>query len=125
MDIVSSLVYLVDRVDSSRGDRVHCARMIKYTEALDWAKVPEDVLQLVSRTESRYEVPVKLVSIAKRDEKLWLCLQWDGIFDERDWTWSSLEGSFEDVLKTVTKLLKKNRGTDLAHQAVAKLGIFI
>lgn len=125
MDTVSSLVYLVVRMDSSRGDRVHCARRIKYTEALDLAKVLEDVLQLAGRTESHYEVPVKLVSIAKRDDKLWVCLQWDVISDERDWTWSSLEGSFEGVLKMVTKLLKKTRGTDLAHQAVNKLDIVI
>lgn len=74
VDTMSPLVYVVERWDGSKRDQVHCARMIKYTAALDGTNVPEEVLQLADHTESRYEVLERIISVGKEGDRLWLCL---------------------------------------------------
>lgn len=121
----SDVVYLVERLDQSRRERVHSSRMTKYSAIQDGTEVPAAVLELADRTEARYEVLRRITDIADEDTVCWLRLEWDGLPDERDWTWARLTDVHEDVPEMVQEFLHSCTNKKLATSAAAQLGITI
>lgn len=103
-DTVSPLVYLFEHLDDLRRERVHSARLRKYAAPFDNTGVPQDVLYLAYR--SNYTESWD----GAEDGAVWLRLAWDGLPDERGWTWSRLRDVYADVLVMVTAYLQQ------AHQ---------
>lgn len=123
VDTAGDVVYIVERLDKSRRERVHSARLTKYCAGLDGEEVPTEVLDLADRTESRYEVLRRIADIGEEDGVIWLRLEWDGLPDERDWTWARLTDVHEDVPEMVQEFLKVSKNKDLSHRGATQLGI--
>lgn len=122
---VSNMVYLVERLDGTRRERVHCARLAGYSALLDNKEVPDDVLELADRTETRFEVLHRIIDIGEEGDDLWLQLEWDGLPDERDWTWAKLSDMHEDVPDMVEQFLRTAEKNHMVIRAAAQLGITI
>lgn len=122
---LSPLVYLVERLDGTRRERVHCARLAKYDSNLDGSDVPTDVLQLADRSEVRYEVLSTIRDIGEEEGALWLRLEWDGLPDQKDWTWAPLADVYEDVPDMVEEFLKSSDNRTLAQRAADQLALVV
>lgn len=117
------LVYLVERLDGTRHEGVHCARMQKYAYRLDGAPVSEDVLALADKTEVRFEVLLTIHEIGEEDGSIWLRLEWDGLSDERDWTWSPLSTVYGDVREMVVDFLQRSKAMEIVQRAPDQLNV--
>lgn len=106
---LSMHVYLVENLSTGKLDQVHCARIAPYEFRLEGKEVSKEIMKLADRTESRYEILETIIDTEKSDGELWLQLQWDGLPDHRDWTWSKLTDVFEDVPKIVSEFLAATR----------------
>jgi len=45
---ISDLVYIVERLDGGRDEKVHCARIIPYAYGMDGTEVPQELLDIAS-----------------------------------------------------------------------------
>lgn len=79
-------VLIVERLDKTKKERAHCARLIRYTNAMYEKEVPKKVLELADKTEARHEIVRKIVDIGENDKDIYLLVKWDGLPDERDFT---------------------------------------
>ncbi len=77
---------MVNPLITGKEERIHCARMIHYCSAQDGANVPQTVLDLADRSESRYEVIDAILDIGQDCDKLYFKVCWDGLPHERDHT---------------------------------------
>ena len=78
------LVYGVTSLRGGKIERGHCARLLKYRDSLLGKPVPQDMLDLTERAESRYEVIEKIVDLGQDCDGLFFRVQWEGLPDERD-----------------------------------------
>lgn len=119
------LVYLVEHLDGRRSERVHSARLHNYEALFDNATIPQDVLNLAYITEVRYEILHRIVDLCAEDGDLWLRLEWDGLLDELDWTWSRFQDVYEYVPDMLTVYLHNAQqdSPTLDSQAARLLGI--
>lgn len=63
--LYSQLVYGVTPLCGGQTERIHCARLIPYRDALQESTVPPAILDLAEQTESRYEVVEKIIDVGK------------------------------------------------------------
>ena len=84
------LVYGVTPLRGGNAERVHCARLLLYPDSLLGTTVPDEVLDLADRTESRYETTDRITDIGEKHDGIFLRIQWDGLPYEHDWTWHPL-----------------------------------
>lgn len=75
----SSLVYIVEQLSNKRMERVQCTRLAKYNARLDGSSVTQEILDLASRTESRYEILNSIMHMAEDTNVVWLHLCWEGL----------------------------------------------
>lgn len=121
---VSPLVHVVEQLGSTRRrEKVHCTRPFRYDGGLDGVNVPEEVLELADCSEAKHEILGRILDIGLENSKIWLQLQWEGLPDVRDYTWSALQDIFEDVQDMVMDSLKTTPRRQLAEQAARQLGI--
>jgi len=59
------LVYIVERLDGGREEKVHCARIIPYAYGMDGTEVPQELLDIADHTEQKYEIVKSIVSFDK------------------------------------------------------------
>lgn len=64
--------------------KVHVTRIQNYCSLDHGKKVPKDDLFLAERTAGKYEVVEYFMGIDQNDEEIWLCVQWDGLSEKRD-----------------------------------------
>lgn len=122
---VNPLVFLVESLGSGKKEKIHCARMRKYSGLLDGQEVPENVLDLANRCDSKYEVLEAILDIKEHEGGIWLQLQWEGLPDDRDYTWSPLDTIHEDVPDMLREFLSKTRKREVATKAASQIGISI
>ncbi|MEM1369509.1 MAG: RNase H-like domain-containing protein [Cyanobacteria bacterium P01_H01_bin.15] len=103
--IHSPLVYGISSLRGGTAERVHCTRMIKYNDGFLGKEVPKEILELADMSESRYEIAEKITDVGEDNESLFLRVQWEGLPDERDWTWHSLSDLFTDIPDMVKEFL--------------------
>lgn len=109
-----SLVYGVTPLQGGKSARVHCARLLKNRDSLLGTTVPDDMLELAERSESRYEIIEKIIDVGTADDGFFFQVKWDGLPDERDYTWQPITELFTDVPDMVIDLLssfKKKKKT--------------
>ena len=99
------LVYGVTSLRGGKTERVHCAQLLKYRDSLLGKPVPQDMLDLAERTESRYEVIEKIVDLGQHRDGLFFRVQWEGLPDKRDYTWQPVEELYADVPDVVNAFL--------------------
>ncbi len=121
----SELVYVVQNLNSSRQERVHCARIILYSGSLDNSEIPAAKLDFPDRSDSRYEVLESIVNIGEAPNGLHFQLRWDGLPDQRDLTWGPISTIYQDVPDMVLDFLRTTRKKRLAAKAASQLGISI
>lgn len=92
---------------------------------MDGEEVPEDILQLADWTESRYEIMVSIVDIADNHEGIWFRIFWEGLTDERDYTWYTIASIYEDNRDIAVGYLRHTVEMQLPVQAAADLGIYL
>lgn len=97
--------------------------MKKYCGRLDGAEVPTEVLDLADRTTAKYEVVERIVDISKNHEGLWLRLQWEGLPEERDYTWATLDDMYAEIPEMVITFLRASGKKKLAALAARHLDI--
>ena len=106
------LVYEITSLRGGKTEGVHCARLLKYRDSLLGKTVPQDMLDLAKRTESCYEVIEKIADLGQDRYGLFFRVQWEGLPDERDYTWQPVEELYADVPDIVNAFLssfKKNK----------------
>ena len=62
-------------------------------------------MDLAERIESRYEIVEKIVDVGEAPDGLFFRVQWDGLPDQRDWTWQPDEVLYADILTIVKDFL--------------------
>lgn len=123
--VKSPAVCVVQDLVTNKSETVHVARMKKYCGALDDTEVPKEVLDLVDRSTSKYEVVDQIVDLRKVDNVFWLRVRWDGLPEPRDYTWATLEDLFEDIPDMVQEYLRMSTKRKLAHAAATSLNLII
>lgn len=121
--VKSPAVCVVADLLTQKRETVHAARMKKYCGALDGSEVPEEVLDLADRTAAKYEVVQQILDIEKNEEGIWIKLQWEGLPEERDHTWSALTDMYEDIPEMVRTFLQGCKKKKLAAEAARHLDI--
>lgn len=121
--VKSPAVCSVEDLVTHKLETVHVTRIKKYCGQLDGQIVPSEVLDLADRSAAKYEVVEKIVDIAENDEGIWLRLQWEGLPDERDYTWAILSDLYEDIPDMVTDFLKASAKKKESSVAALQLGI--
>lgn len=101
----SPLVYGVTPLRGGSPERIHCARLLKYKDSLLGTTVHPEILELADRTESRYEVAERIREVGEDGKKLFLRVEWEGLPDERDWTWQPLSELYADIPEMVCVFL--------------------
>ncbi len=99
------LLYGITPLRGGKIERVHCARSLKYRDSLLGKQIPQDMLDLAERTESRYEVIEKIVDLGQDHDGLFFQVQWEGLPDKRDYTWQPPKELHADVPDLVTSFL--------------------
>lgn len=117
------LVYSVTTLSDSKTDRVHAARLLKYDDALQGKEVPQAMLDLADKTESRYEVIDRIVDIGEDKDGIWFRVIWDGLPDQRDWTWQLASVLYTDIPDQVIEFLKTAKKKKLVSKFKRQLGI--
>ena len=118
------LVYGFTLLRGGNAERVHCARLLLYRDSLLGTTVPDEVLDLADRTESRYEIADRITDIGDDHDGIFLRIQWDGLPDERDWTWHPLHELHSDIPEMVQDFLSSFPGkSDLVSEAKRQLSI--
>lgn len=123
--VTSPAVCVVEDLRTCKKESVHATRWKKYSAFMDGQNVPDEVLDLASRTASRYEIFESIVDLEKNDEGCWLRLQWEGLPDERDFNWSTLQDMHEDIPDMVVTFLLQCRKKTFAATAARQLGILL
>lgn len=123
--VKSPAVCVVEDLLTQKRETIHATRMKKYCGKLDGGEVPDEVLDLADRTAAKYEVVESIVDIQMNDDGIWLRLQWEGLPDERDYTWASLTDMHEDIPDMVMTFLKETDKKELAAVAARHLEISI
>lgn len=121
--VTSPAVCVVEDLVTGRNEKVHTSRLKKYNALFDGEEVPEEVLDLASRTAAKYEVVEQIVDIDENNDGFWLRLQWEGLPDERDYTWSNLNDMYEDIPEMVAEYLRTTTKKKMASAASKHLGI--
>ena len=121
--ICSPLVYMVTNLEGSKSERVHCARMIFYSNAMDNTEVSSEVLELADKSESRYEIVDAIVALGKAPDGIFFKVRWDGLPDERDHTWHDIHQLYQDIPQKVKEFLKSTDDVSLAVEAARQLDI--
>lgn len=117
------LVFVVQKLTCDDQERVHCARLTLYSSELDGKEVPQEILDLADRSESRYEILERIVGLSENHEGIWFHLQWDGLPDKRDYTWAPAKDIYEDVPEMVLEFLRSTKNKRLVSKVTAQLGI--
>ena len=118
------LVYGVTSLRGGKTERVHCARLLRYRDSLLGKPIPQDMLELAERTESRYEVIEKIVDLGQDRDVLFFRVQWEGLPDEQDYTWQPVEELYDDVPDVVNAFLSSFKKKKKVVAAVKRnLGI--
>jgi len=119
------LVYSITSLSDSKTERVHAARLIKYKDSLQGTTVPQDMLELADKTESRYEVIDKIIDIGEDKDEIWLQVVWDGLPDKRDWTWQLDPFLYTDIPDLVLDFLHQSKKKKLVNKLKRQLKISI
>lgn len=106
----SPLVYSVQTLSKDKTERVHCARLAKYRDALRGKTIPTETMDLAARTESKYETVHAILDVGEAEDGLFFRVQWDGLPDKRDWTWHAVDVMYEDIPDMVTEFLDAFKG---------------
>lgn len=99
------LVYSITSLTGNKVIRAHCVQILPYQDSLNGKKVSDDMLDLVERTESQYEIIKRIVDIGEADDGIFLRVVWNGLPDERDWTWQKAQEHFVDIPDIVKHFL--------------------
>lgn len=121
ISVESPLVYIVQHLNSPKTERVHCARLRYYSAAIDNDILPQEILDLASRIETKYEILDAIVDLAENEEGLWFQLKWDCLPDDNDFTWGKIEDIYEDVPELTKQFLLHTPKQELARKAAAQL----
>lgn len=81
---------MVECLDCGRRERDPCAHLRKDKASVDGTTVRDDFFSLVARTDMRNKLLRRIVDLSDVDGDSWVCLEWDGLPDEHDWTWSRI-----------------------------------
>lgn len=108
--VFSSHVYGVTPLVGGKMERVNCARLMKYRDSLNGADIPKEMIELAERTDSRYEVVEKIVDVGEAPDGLFFQVQWEGLPDERDYTWQAIEELHADIPDMVKAFLHTYSG---------------
>lgn len=94
----SSLVYIVAKFNGTDSQRFHATCFIHYVNNLEFSDFPKEILDLADHTTANFETVDKFVDIAEdADQTIMVRVFWDGLPDERDWTWHNAEHMYEEV----------------------------
>lgn len=97
--------------------------MIKYDDSLNGTNVPQDMIALADSSESRYKVIHEIVDLGEDKDGPWFRVVWDGLPDERDWTWHSAKTLYSDIPEMVLAYLSTCKKKNLVTKAKRQLGI--
>ena len=117
------LVYGVTTLVSNKTERVHCASLLKYDDSLQGSTIPEDMLDLSERTESRFEVVEKIVNPGEAQDGLFFQVKWEGLPEKRDWTWQPIKDLYTDIPDIVSTYLVSCKKKQLVEKVKRQLGI--
>lgn len=121
--VKSPAVCIVQDLLTNKEETVHVARMRKYCGSLDNVEIPEQVLDLVDRTTSKYDIVDQIIDLRKVEGAFWLRVRWDGLPEPRDYTWANLVDLHEDIPDMVEHYLRTCSKKRLAQSAAAQLKI--
>lgn len=71
-----------------KTERIHCARLKKYRASLLGSVIPDEMLDIAEKNESRYEVIDEIVDVGRAEGGLFFQVKWGGLLDQRDMTWN-------------------------------------
>lgn len=124
--VLSPLVYDIKSFATGKTERVHCARLLKYDDSLLGQDVPQDVLDLADRTETRYEVAERIVDVGEAPDGRFFEIEWEGLPDKSDWTWVPVAELYEDIPTKVTEFLSAaKKKKKLVREVQLQLGISV
>ena len=112
LDAESELVYKVSKLDRSSVENVHAARQRLYKPQMEGTVLSKELMDLVERTEARYELMENLMVIGEDADGIQIHVQWLGLPDQRDRTWVPLLTLLEDapeMLTSFSSMLKKKK----------------
>lgn len=108
--VFSAHVYGITPLRGGNEERVHCARLIKYRDALNGQPVPKDMMDLAEQTDSRYEIVDRIVDVGEAPDGLFFQVQWEGLPDKRDFTWQPIGDMYADIPDVVEAFLETFKG---------------
>lgn len=117
------LVYGATPLRDGKVEIVHSARLLKYRDSFLGKPVPEDMLDLAERTESRYDIIEKIVEVAEADDGIFFQVQWKGLPDKRDLNWQPIHELYTDVPDMVTNFIYTYKNKKLVETVRRHLGI--
>ena len=119
----STHVFLVETLDKKTTERIHVARLRPYSALAEGDIVPPEVLNLADQSTARYDILSKIVTLAAAPDGLCFQLEWDGLPDKRDYTWSPIATVYENVPELTEAFLRTAPRTAVKRKAVRQLGI--
>lgn len=110
---LSELVYIVERLDGGRDEKVR-ARITPYKCSLEDSPVPQDFLDLAGLSETKYEVIEYILDMDKDDRGYLFRVCWPRLPDPKDYTWHKVANFYHDIPDMAIDYLKTtaNRGMD-------------
>lgn len=120
---ISMLVYTVRDLITGDEEQVHCVRMVLYRADWKGKEVSEKLLEDAKHSTANYEMIEKLLEIGEEDGKILVRVQWQGMPDERDHTWQTIDILNEDVPEMLTTFLASQKNTKQVKRAKAALSM--
>lgn len=106
--IHSPLLYSISKFDGTGSERDNGTLFYRYSTSLEDTKVPTEVLELANHTTANFETVHSFVDISKdSNQSIKVPVCWDGLSDERYWTWHKITDMFKDVPDMFTTNLEK------------------
>ena len=117
---INPLVYEVTSLVNNKSANVHAIRIKLYRNDLDGQPVSRDLLSHAVHTEACYEDIHAFRELKKNGSEFLVRVEWEGLPDEIDHTWETLNDLNEDVPQLLREYLL-NMKTAKAKQALSKL----
>ena len=121
-DVRSDWVYEVQNLITDKKEVVHARRLLLYRGDMDGKEVSTELIQAAEHSELSYQMVQCLQGIRDVDGELQICVEWEGLPDERDWTWEPLSQMAEDVPGMMEDFLSTSGSRSLKRKALAQSG---